>query len=119
MSSWTGGPIDLLSGAKGLNPNRVSKTIEVAILQPLGHISVSAQRMGQDRTQRGAGELERPPRLEETVGKRKLTFSEEPVRLLNCYSPEPQKCTSKPASPATKSLSTPREPPQGLCQCIP
>ena len=100
------GLIDRLPGPKGPHPNRVSQDIEDAILAySLEHPSHGAQRTADDLVLSGVQvsssgvrgvwsrhnlltKHERLLRLEETAAKRKLTLTEEQIRLLERYSPE-------------------------------
>jgi transposase InsO family protein len=100
------GLIDRLPGAKGPHPNRVAAEIEAAILDhALAHPCHGALRVEQELRLKGLqvssggvrgvwqrhGLLtkhERLLRLEKATAERKLTLSEEQVRLLERFSPE-------------------------------
>jgi transposase InsO family protein len=100
------GLIDRLPGAKGPHPNRVIAEIEAAILDhALTHPCHGPMRVAQELTLKGVqvsssgvrgvwqrhGLLtkhERLLRLEKTTTERKLTLSDEQIRLLERFSPE-------------------------------
>jgi transposase InsO family protein len=100
------GLLDRLPGAKGPHPNRVSEAVEQAILaHSLEHPAHGCLRVAQELSLNGiqvsAGGVrgvwsrhklltkhERLLRLEETVAQRKLTLTDEQVRLLERFSPE-------------------------------
>jgi transposase InsO family protein len=100
------GLIDRLPGAKGPHPNRVAAEIEEAILaHALAHPTHGAQRTADELllggVQVSSGGVrgvwarhklltkhERLLRLEETARKRKLSLSDDQIRLLERYSPE-------------------------------
>jgi transposase InsO family protein len=100
------GLLDRLPGPKGPDPNRVSQEIEEAILAySLEHPSHGAQRTADDLMLQGVQvsstgvrgvwgrhnlltKHERLLRLEETARKRKLSLTDEQIRLLERYSPE-------------------------------
>lgn len=100
------GLIDRLPGAKGPHPNRVSEEIETAVLEhALAHPTHGAQRVADELLVQGlqvsSGGVrgvwmrhdlltkhERLLRLEQRTRQRKLSLSEEQIRLLERYSPE-------------------------------
>jgi transposase InsO family protein len=100
------GLMDRLPGPKGPHPNRVSQEIEDAILAySLEHPGYGAQRTADDLVLSGVQvsssgvrgvwsrhnlltKHERLLRLEEAAAKRRLTLTEEQIRLLERYSPE-------------------------------
>lgn len=100
------GLVDRLPGAKGPHPNRLAAEIETAILEhALDHPCHGATRVAQELVLRGIqvssggvrgvwqrhGLLtkhERLLRLEKTTAERKLTLSDEQIRLLERFSPE-------------------------------
>lgn len=100
------GLLDQLPGPRGPHPNRVSQEIEDAILaHALEHPGHGAQRTADELVLSGVQvsssgvrgvwsrhnlltKHERLLRLEDTAAKRKLTLTEEQIRLLERYSPE-------------------------------
>ena len=100
------GLLDRLPGAKGPHPNRLSAEIETAILEhALAHPCHGATRVAQELVLRGiqvsSGGVrgvwqrhnlltkhERLLRLEKSTAERKLTLSDEQIRLLERFSPE-------------------------------
>jgi transposase InsO family protein len=100
------GLIDRLPGARGPHPNRVSEEVETAILaHGLDHPSHGALRVSQELMLKGvqvsAGgvrgvwsrhklltKAERLLRLEKATAERKITLSDEQIRLLERFSPE-------------------------------
>lgn len=100
------GLIDRLPGAKGPHPNRVEKAVEQAILNhSLEHPSHGCLRVAQQLALKGVHvssggvrgvwsrhnlmtKVQRLVRLEKTVKNRKLTLSDEQIRLLEKFDPE-------------------------------
>ena len=100
------GLIDRLPGAKGPHPNRVEKAVEDAILaHSLEHPSHGCLRVAQQLALKGVHvssggvrgvwsrhnlmtKVQRLVRLEKTVKNRKLTLSDEQIRLLEKFDPE-------------------------------
>ena len=100
------GLIDRLPGAKGPHPNRVAPEVEQAILDHcLEHPSHGGLRVAQELVLKGVQvssggvrgvwsrhklltKTERLLRLEAQVAKRKITLTDEQVRLLERFSPE-------------------------------
>jgi transposase InsO family protein len=100
------GLIDRLPGAKGPHPNRVSETVEKAVLDHcLEHPTQGCLRVAQELVLNGVQvssggvrgvwnrhklvtKHERLLRLEQSVSKRKIPLTEDQVRLLERFSPE-------------------------------
>ena len=116
------GLLDRLSGAKGPHPNQVAAEIETAILDhALAHTCHGPMRVAQELMPRGIqvssggvrGVWQRHSlllRLEKATAERKLTLSDEQIRLLERVQPgiprTPYRGTTSPAlwSPSTPSF---------------